>query len=79
MGLARKELLYDKSAALLNHIRQQIGDKQFLLFLRAYQRNFAWKEGSTQHVVGLLNFITKRDFNPLFDACFWGDKMPGKN
>lgn len=75
----RQHLLYDKSAALLSTIREQIGDPQFRLFLRAYQRNFAWKQGSTHHVVGMLGFLTKRDFAPLFDACFWGEALPGKD
>jgi len=68
-----------KTEPVLSTIREQIGDPQFRLFLRAYQRNFAWKQGSTHHVVGMLGFLTKRDFAPLFEACFWGEALPGKN
>jgi len=75
---ARKQLLYDKGAALLDTLRQELGDQQFMLFLRAYQRNFVWKDGSTQHVVGLLDFITKRKYGPFFETCYWGNELPGK-
>ena len=35
-----------------------------------------WKFGSTKTVVALLNFMTKKDFNPFFDENYWGTGMP---
>jgi hypothetical protein len=72
----RKGLLYDKSAYLLYCLHREIGDKSFATFMKSYQTNFKGKFGSTEDVIGLLNFITKKDFNPFFNRFYWGTEMP---
>jgi hypothetical protein len=72
----RTGLIYNKGAWLLQCIRQEIGDQAFLTFLKSYQRNFRWRFGTTKDVVGLLNFITKKDWQPWFEQNYWGTGMP---
>ena len=74
--LLRAGLLYDKGPVLLTAIHKQVGDDVFFTFLKSYQRSFAWKFGTTKHVEGLLQFLTKKDFGPFFEANFWGTGMP---
>lgn len=74
--LLRTELLYDKGPTLLAALHKELGDDLFLTFMKSYQRSFAWKFGTTKNVVGLLGFLTKKDFGPFFEANFWGTGMP---
>lgn len=72
----RTELIYFKGAFLLQRLHNELGDETFLTFLKSYQKSLRWKFGSTRDVIGLLRFMTKRDFKPFFDAYFWGTGMP---
>ena len=69
-------LLYDKGPLLLASLHKQLGDDAFLTFLKSFQKSFRWKFGSTKKVQGLLEFMTKKDFGPFFDAYYWGTAMP---
>lgn len=75
-GQNRQALVYFKGAYLLSQIHKEIGDDQFLTFLKSYQKTFRWKYGTTEHVAGMLQFVTKKDFNPFFEANFWGTGLP---
>ena len=48
----------------------------FLTFLKSYQKSFRWKFGSTKTVAGMLKFLTKKDYEPFFEANYWGTGMP---
>ena len=48
----------------------------FLTFLKSYQKSFRWKFGSTRHVARLLQWLTKKDYGPFFEANYWGTGMP---
>jgi hypothetical protein len=69
-------ILYNKGPLLLETIRKQLGDEKFLIFLKSYQKSFAWKFGTTKDVAGLLGFMTKQDWNPFFDQYYWGLQIP---
>jgi len=73
---ARIHILYNKGPLLLEAIHKQLGDEKFLIFLKSYQKSFAWKFGTTKDVAGLLGFMTKQDWNPFFDQYFWGLQIP---
>jgi hypothetical protein len=73
---ARTSLMYDKGAYLLATLHKELGDDAFLTFLKSYQTSFRWKFGSSDTVAGLLKFMTKKDYAPLFEETFWGTKMP---
>lgn len=72
----RNGLLYDKGPLLLYALHRELGDEAFLTFLKSYQKSFRWKFGSTRTVAGLLQFMTKKDFGPFFEANYWGTGMP---
>jgi hypothetical protein len=72
----RTGLIYDKGAYLLAAIHKELGDDMFLTFLKSYQKSFRWKFGSTKTVAGLLQFLTKKDYSPFFEANYWGTGMP---
>lgn len=68
----RTGLLYDKGPLLLAALHKELGDETFLKFLKSYQKSFAWKFGTTKHVAGLLQFLTKKDYMPFFERYYWG-------
>ena len=55
---------------------KELGDETFLTFLKSYQKSFAWKFGTTKHVAGLLQYLTKKDYGPFFEKYYWGTAMP---
>lgn len=71
-----QNLTYSKGAYLLYKLHKELGDEQFLTFLKSYQKSFRWKYGSTTNVAGLLQFMTKKDYTPFFERYFWGTEMP---
>lgn len=75
-GMHRTNLVYNKGAYLLSQLHKQLGDEKFLTFLKSYQKSFNFKYGTTAHVAGLLQFVTKQDFNAYLDQNFWGTGMP---
>ena len=72
----RSALVYFKGALLLADLHEELGDQQFLSFLKSYQRSFQFKYGSSDTVAGLLEFITKKDYKPYMDRYFWGTEIP---
>jgi aminopeptidase N len=74
--LIRYGLLYNKGPILLAALHKQLGDEVFLTFLKSYQKSFRWKFGSTKSMAALLQYMTKKDFSPFFEANYWGTAMP---
>ena len=72
----RQGLIYHKGAYLLAALHQELGDQAFLTFLKSYQRSFRWKFGTTEDVVGLLSFMTKKDYAGFFDQYYYGTALP---
>ncbi len=72
----RTGLLYDKGPLLLASLHRQLGDEVFFTFLKSFQKSFRWRFGSTKKVQGLLEFMTKKDFGPFFEANYWGLATP---
>lgn len=75
-AITREGLVYAKGAYLLAALHRELGDQTFLTFLKSYQKSFRWKPGSTKDVIGLLNFITKKDYTPWFEQYYYGTAMP---
>lgn len=69
-------LIYEKGAYLLYCLNQEVGDKVFQTFLKSYQATFRWKFGTTEHLNGLLKFLTGKDRETFFDRYYWGPEMP---
>jgi len=74
--VSRFGLLYAKGPYLLYTLHKELGDTQFLTFLKSYTKSFQWKYGSTNDVAGLLQFMTKKDYKPFFEKYYWGTAMP---
>jgi hypothetical protein len=74
--LRRFGLLYGKGALLLAALHKELGDQLFLTFLKSYQRSFRWKYGSTANTIELLNYLTKKDYAPWFEANYYGTGLP---
>jgi aminopeptidase N len=72
----RTGLLYEKGPLLLYALNKELGDQQFLTFLKSYQKSFRWKFGSTKTIASFLQFLTKKDYMPFFEANYWGTAMP---
>jgi hypothetical protein len=72
----RTGLLYEKGPLLLSALHKELGDQQFLTFLKSYQKSFRWKFGSTKTIASFLQFMTKKDYMPFFEQYYWGTGMP---
>ena len=72
----RTALLYDKGPLLLYALHKELGDTQFLTFLKSYTKSFHFKFGTTNGLAGLLQYMTKKDYKPFFEKYFWGTAMP---
>ena len=72
----RTGLLYNKGPAVLRALHKELGDETFFTLLKSYQKSFAWKTASTKKMVGLLQFMTKKDYMPFFERYYWGIEMP---
>ena len=69
-------LTYNKGPYLLAALQREMGDEQFLTFLKSYQRSFRGKYGTTTDVAGLLQFMTKKDYAPFFEQYYYGTAIP---
>jgi len=75
-SLYRQDLIYAKGAILLAALHQELGDQQFMIFMKSYQKSFRWKYGTTKNVIGLLQFMTKKDYAPWFEENYYGTGLP---
>ncbi len=84
MRYAWRALLYSKGPLVIHALREELiremgeekGDAAFLTWMRAYVQNFAFKTGETRHLVGILNQITGKDWQPWFERYVYGTEMP---
>lgn len=74
--VTRANLIYAKGAILLKALHDELGDEAFLTFLKSYQKSFRGKYGNTEMVMGLLQYMTKKDYAPFFEQYFYGTGMP---
>jgi hypothetical protein len=81
----RQALLYARGPLVLHAIRQELartsgsaqdGDRIFNAWLRSYIKNFTFRTAETRHLVGILNQITKRDWQSWFDRYVYGTETP---
>ena len=52
------------------------GDRLFLAWIRSYVKNFAFKPTGTRHLVGILNQMTSKDWQPWFERYVYGAERP---
>lgn len=84
----RQALLYARGPLVLHAIRQELaksagnaqdGDRLFITWIRSYIKNFSFKTAETRHLIGILNQITKKDWQPWFDRYVFGTETPSVN
>jgi hypothetical protein len=84
-GWDRGRLLYAKGPLVLHALRQELGrmygsaeqgDKYFLALLRSFIKNFGGGWGETRHLVGILDQITGKSWQPWFERYVYGTELP---
>ena len=84
-SFTRRSLLYHKGPVVLHALRQELGrqmggaeegDKYFFAFIRSFLKSFEFHWGGTRHVVGILNELTKKDWQPWFEKYVYGFELP---
>lgn len=81
---AWRALLYSKGPLVIHALREELiremgeekGNAAFLTWMRSYVKNFAFKTGETRHLVGILNQMTGKDWQPWFERYVYGTEMP---
>ncbi|MEO8197644.1 MAG: M1 family aminopeptidase [Thermoanaerobaculia bacterium] len=81
---AWRALLYSKGPLVIHALRDELiremgaerGNAAFLTWMRSYVKNFAFKTGETRHLVGILNQMTGKDWQPWFERYVYGTEMP---
>jgi aminopeptidase N len=77
----QQSLLYARGPLVLHAIRQELarvggnqqeGDRLFFAWLRSYIKNFTFRTAETRHLIGILNQITKKDWQPWFERHVYG-------
>ena len=69
-------LLYNKGPYVLHCLRTEIGDDAFFTVLRGFIRTFDGKPARTEDFIGLLSYVTKKDWHPWFAKYVYGGEMP---
>jgi hypothetical protein len=72
----RINLLYNKGPLVLHALRLEVGDNTFFTILKSFQRSFHGKSAYTRDLIGITNFITKKDFTPFFERYVIGTELP---
>ncbi len=72
----RFNLLYCRGPWALHALRQEIGDQAFFTILRSFLRSFDAKPAGTEEFLGLVNFVTKKDYRPWFEKYIYGAEIP---
>jgi hypothetical protein len=75
-GEDRNGLLYGKGPLVLHALRRELGDDAFFTVFKSFLKSFNFKYGETRHIIGLINFVTKKDYQPFFDRYVFGTEWP---
>ncbi len=52
------------------------GERLFFTWIRSIVKNFTFKAAETRHIVGILNQMTGRDWQPWFERFVYGTEIP---
>lgn len=71
-------LTYAKGPILLVALRKELGDRMFFTMMKSFLKSFATDRPAvvTDDLVGLLEFVTKKDWKPWFERYFYGTELP---
>lgn len=75
--LDRRNLVYFKGATLLVALRKELGDDLFFTVLKSFVRSFEKRPAvTTKSFIGLLDYVTKKEWTPWFEKYYWGYEVP---
>jgi aminopeptidase N len=69
-------LLYEKSPCLLYAIHKDLGDDNFVRFLRSYLKTMSWRHSTTAHIPMILKALTGKDYTKFMEDYYYGTAMP---
>lgn len=71
-------LTYSKGPTLLVALRKELGDDLFFTAMKSFLKTFASRRPAvvTSDFVGLLEYMTKKDWKPWFERYFYGTEVP---
>ena len=78
-------LLYGKGPWVLHALHRELqkqagdakkGDDLFFSWIRSYVKTFTYKPGGTRHLVGILDQITGKSWQPWFEKYVYGTETP---
>ena len=78
-------LVYGKGPLVLHALRQELartqggeeqGDRYFFALLRTFLKHVEPGWGETRHLVGILDQITGKDWQPWFERYVYGTETP---
>jgi hypothetical protein len=72
------DLTYCKGPVLIHSIRKKVGEQTFFTLLRSFLRSFENKRASTKDFIGLLEYLTKEEWDDFFNKYLYGMEMPPK-
>lgn len=72
----RTYLLYDKSPCLLYAIHKDLGDDNFVRFLRSYLKTMSWHSSTTAHIPMIIKALTGKDYTKFMEDYYYGTAMP---
>ncbi|HPR64868.1 MAG TPA: M1 family aminopeptidase [Thermoanaerobaculia bacterium] len=75
----RWDLIYCKGPVILHALRDEVGDKMFYTILRSFLKSFPHQKASTEDFIGLVNYITKKEWHPFFEKYVYGMELPPKS
>lgn len=82
---AWRAVLYARGPLVFHAIRRELqksagseekGDELFMNWIRSYVTNFKFRPGETRHLIGILNQMTGRDWQPFFERHVFGVETP---
>jgi len=78
VGSIDRSRLMSKAKGLIYLIHQDLGDADFVKFMRTFQRALAGKRCTAGAVTVSLKSCTGKDFSQLFEDYAWGTAVPAK-
>ena len=77
VAMDRTRLVYGKGPLVLLALRKELGNDTFFTVMKSFLRSFE-KKGpvTTKDLIGLTNFVTKKDWGPWFEKYVYGFEMP---
>ena len=67
---------YGKTMMFFHMLRQELGDEEFVRVLRAFYKQFKFKQATFEDLRATLNTLTDMDFSPFFEQWVYRSGAP---